>query len=383
MKKSLISRHLDLSQILKAKSYILLGPRQTGKSSLIREQLKNVKKYNLLLQEDFRKLSFDPTLIRKELTADDTLIVIDEFQRLPELLDEVHFIIEEYNIKFLLTGSSARKLHKQNINLLGGRARTLHIHPFTFTELKEKFDLQRVVNFGLIPGIYFSDQPDIDLDAYISSYIEQEIAREGVVRNLTTFTRFLEVAALCQAELIDYTSISNDAQIPRTTIHEYFKILEHTLIGHQLPAWQEPKKRKPIATSKFYFFDWAIPKTLQGLKNITKKSEIFGKAFESYLFHELKTYCDYNNVKDLHFWRTHTKEEVDFILDNKIAIEVKASEIFKKDYVKSLLKLREENLLTDYYVVYLGKNIKIPEYPWLKVINYEDFLKKLYGGKIL
>jgi predicted AAA+ superfamily ATPase len=234
------------------------------------------------------------------------------------------------------------------------------------------------LNYGLIPGLYFSEQPDLDLDAYVSTYIEQEIAAEGLVRNLTAFTRFLEVAALCNAEQIDYSSISSDSQIPRTTIHEYFKILEDTLIGYLLPAWQETKKRKPVATSKFYFFDWAIPKQLQSIKNITEKSEIFGKAFESYMFHELKTYCDYNQIKDLHYWRSRNQDEVDFILNNEIAIEVKASKVFKKEYIKSLKKLKEENLIKTFYIVYLGPDLHLKEEPWLKILNYKNFLVELY-----
>lgn len=375
MKSPYISRILDLKKLLKKKSHIILGPRQTGKSLLIKTNFPKAKKYNLLLKEDFRRLSFDPTLLRKETSEKDKLIIIDEFQRLPELLDEVHYLIEEYGTHFLLTGSSARKLQSQNINLLGGRARFIYLHPFVYSELKEHFSLERALNYGLIPGIYFSDDPEADLNAYVSTYIEQEIAREGLVRNLTTFTRFLEVAALYNAEQINFTAISNDTQIPRTTIHEYFKILEDTLIGYILPAWQESKKRKPIASSKFYFFDWAIPKHLQEIKNVSKKSEIYGKAFESYIFHELKTYADYSNKK-LHYWRTYQQDEVDFILDNKIAIEVKASENFKNDYIKSLIRLHDESLLEKYILIYQGKDLYLKEYPWLEILNYESFLKK-------
>jgi predicted AAA+ superfamily ATPase len=279
----------------------------------------------------------------------------------------------------LLTGSSARKLKSQNINLLGGRARFIRFHPFTFIELKEHFSLEKVVNYGLIPGIYFSNEPEKDLDAYVSTYVQQEIANEGLVRNLTTFTRFLEVAALCHAEQLDYTSVSNDAQIPRTTIHEYFKILEDTLIGHLLPAWRESKKRKPIATSKFYFFDWAIPRKLQELKSITQKSEIFGKAFESYMFHEIKTFCDYHGIKDLHYWRTKDQSEVDFIIDNKIAVEVKGSEVFNNGYLTSLIRLKEEEIIEEFYLIYLGKDLTLEKYPWIKIMNYKNFLTKIYS----
>lgn len=376
MRNTYVPRALNLKKLVANKSHIILGPRQTGKSALIRAEFPDAKKYNLLLKEDFRRLSFDSSLLRKEVTKSDKLVIIDEFQRLPELLDEVHYLIEEYGTHFLLTGSSARKLRNQNTNLLGGRARFIHLHPFTYHELKKKFSLERALNYGLIPGIYFSEEPEADLNAYVSTYIEQEIAREGLVRNLTTFTRFLEVAALCNAEQIDFTSISNDAQIPRTTIHEYFKILEDTLIGYTLPAWRESKKRKPVATPKFYFFDWAIPKHLQEVKTVSKKSELYGKAFESYIFHELKTYCDYNGSKELHYWRTQQQDEVDFILDNKIAIEVKASENFRPDFIKSLVKLKQEELLEKYILVYQGKDLHLEEYPWLEVLNFESFLKK-------
>jgi len=377
-----VKRTINLQSLLKKKSYILLGPRQTGKSFLIREELKSAKKYNLLLAEDYRKLSFDITAIRKEYKPEYKIIVIDEFQRLPELLDEVHYMIEEYDVRFLLTGSSARKLKKDNLNLLGGRARFAYLHPFTFNELGDLFDLNRAVNYGLIPGLYFSEEPDKDLDAYLASYVELEIAREGLVRSLPSFTRFLEVAALSQAEQVDFTSISNDTQIPRTTIHEYFKIIEDTLLGYMLPTWKQAKKRKPIATSKFYFFDWAIPKKLQGIKNITEKSTVFGKAFESYIFHELKTYCDYNNT-ELHYWRTRDQHEVDFILNHKIAIEVKASHQFKKEYVKSLAKIKEEDSLEQFYIIYLGPDLKLDEFKWIKVLNYQNFLSLLYKGQIL
>lgn len=377
-----VKRTLNIQNMLQKKSYLLLGPRQTGKSFLIREDLKSAKKYNLLLTEDFRKLSFDITTIRKEYKPEYDIIVIDEFQRLPELLDEVHYMIEEYGVRFLLTGSSARKLKKDNINLLGGRARFAYLHPFTFHELGDHFNLNRVLNYGLIPGIYFSDEPEKDLDAYITSYIELEIAREGLVRSLPSFTRFLEVAALSNAEQIDYTAISSDAQIPRTTIHEYFKILEDTLLGYTLPTWKQTIKRKPIASSKFYFFDWSIPKKLQGIQNITQKSANFGKAFESYIFHELKTYCDYYDG-ELHYWRTRDQYEVDFILNHKVAIEVKASSHFKKEYVKSLSKLKDEESIEQFYIIYLGEDLKIDDFKWVKVLNYQNFLSLLYKGKIL
>jgi predicted AAA+ superfamily ATPase len=378
-----IKRTLDLKKLLKSKSYILLGPRQTGKTFLIRQQLPKVKKYNLLLQEDFQKFSFDITLLRKELTAEDKLIVIDEIQKLPELLDEIQYLIEEKGIRFLLTGSSARKLKRQSTNLLAGRARIIALHPFTSKELGKLFTVERAVNFGMLPSVYLSDKPLVDLKSYVGLYVQQEISHESLVRNLTTFTRFLEVASLCNAEQIDFTSISNDTQVSRTTIHEYFQVLEDTLIGHRLPAWLATKKRKPMTTDKFYFFDWGVAKTLQGIKEVPPKSEIYGKAIESLVFQELKAYCDYNDIDELHYWRSYQKDEVDFILNNKVAIEVKSGVVFRKDWISSIQNLYNEKLLNKYFIVYLGKTLNLEEYSWLQVINIEEFFAKLWSGNVL
>jgi predicted AAA+ superfamily ATPase len=369
---------LDLKLLLKTKSHFLLGPRQTGKSFLIKETLKGVKTYNLLHRDTFLKLNVDQTLIRKELTPNDKIIVIDEIQKIPELLDEVHAIIEDYGIIFLLTGSSARKLHKSGANMLGGRARIQYFHSFTLSELDKQFDLEKVVNRGLLPSVYFSEDPDADLRGYIALYLDQEIAREGLVRNLPAFSRFLEIAALGNAEQVDFTAIANDAQVKRTTVHEYFQILKDTLIIHELCAWQEPKKRKPVATSKFYFFDWGIVKQLQGLGTIKLKSPLFGKAFETYIFHELKAFCDYNPKHELHYWRTQQQHEVDFILDGKYAIEVKSSSILSNKDISGLIALSEEKLIEQYFIVYTGTTEqRLGPDKKIHAIPYKIFLTKI------
>lgn len=378
-----IPRLLKLDRLLTKKSYFLLGPRQTGKSFLIRKQLKAHKSYNLLLKDVFQKLSFNPSLIRQELTDQDKVIIIDEIQKIPELLDEVQYLIEEKGIHFLLTGSSARKLKKYGTNLLGGRARVIHFHPFVRAELKEHFDLHRALNFGLIPSIYFSEEPETDLDAYLGLYLQQEIANEGLTRNLPAFSRFLEVAALCNGEQIDFSRISNDAQVPRTTIHEYFQILKDTLVATELPAWKESVKRKPVATSKFYFFDFGIVRKMQKLGEVKTGSPTFGKAFEAYLFHEIKSYCDYKNIKDLHYWRTHSQEEVDFIINNEVAVEVKGKETISEKDLKGLRKLKEEGLLKKYILVHLGENKTLDIDKDIKIMNWKYFLDELWAGKIL
>jgi predicted AAA+ superfamily ATPase len=375
---SYVPRILDVKTKLEKKSHFLFGPRQTGKSFLIKHELpQDWKLYNLLDNEVFVALSRRPSLIRKELSQNDRFIIIDEIQKLPQLLDEVHLMIEENNINFLLTGSSARKLRRGGVNLLGGRARNLSLHPFCYLELKPfGFDLFRTINYGLLPSIYLSDEPLTDLRAYIGNYLQQEVIAEGLTRNVPAFSRFLEVAALCSGNMINMTKIASDAQVARTTVHEYFKILEDTLLAHTLPAWKETKKRKPISTSKFYFFDLGVVNVLRNQGEIKPRSPDFGEAFETFIFHELKAYTDYSGSQELAYWRSTSNYEVDFILNNQTAIEVKGKETISNADLKGLRALMEEKLVKNYVVVsmvqraYKEKDIQI--LPW------QNFLERLW-----
>jgi predicted AAA+ superfamily ATPase len=216
-----IQRRLTLDKDLKAKSVFLLGPRQTGKSSFIREQLGPHLLYNLLLPETFNRFNFKPQSLVEEIGTNKKLVVIDEIQRIPQLLNVIHYLIEEKGIRFLLTGSSARKLRSTQINLLGGRARLKYLGPFTSEELGDQFDLRRFLKNGLLPSHYFSDDVDADLDAYVGLYLQHEIANEGLTRNVPAFSRFLEVAALGHAEQISLSKIAYEAQVARKTLHEY------------------------------------------------------------------------------------------------------------------------------------------------------------------
>ena len=239
----LISRFLNLPQILEKKSYFLLGPRQTGKTSLIRETMRDCRVYNLLEFETFLRLNQDPSRLRSELKGYKGIVVIDEIQKMPVLLDQVQILIEEQKLHFLLTGSSARKLRRSGVDLLGGRARTLRMHALTSMELGEHFDLMRAINFGTLPAIYFSEEPKADLQAYAGEYLKEEIAAEGLTRNVPAFSRFLQVAALSNGQIINYQAISSDAAVPRTTVQEYFSILKDTLIAEELEPWRKTKKK--------------------------------------------------------------------------------------------------------------------------------------------
>jgi len=276
-----IDRVLDLAELLKKKSYFLLGPRQTGKTSLIKKTLSHARVYDLLDTSVYLDLSRDPARIEQELRPDDQLVVIDEIQRLPQLLNEAHRLIETRGIRFLLTGSSARKLRRGGVNLLGGRARTVYLHPLSFRELGERFDLDRALRFGTIPSIYFSDDPAADLQAYTGMYLQQEIMAESALRNVPAFSRFLKVAALCNGTIVNFTEVANDAQVARTTVYEYFAILRDTLILHELPAWRATRTRKPIVSSKYYFFDTGVVAALQG-RTVSAGTPEFGEAFETF-----------------------------------------------------------------------------------------------------
>jgi predicted AAA+ superfamily ATPase len=377
-----IERNLKLSQILKHKSAFLFGPRQTGKSILIRSQLsqlEGVKTYNLLDRQLYSKLVHNPSLIRQELTPKDKIIVIDEFQKIPEILDEVHLMIEEHNIRFLLTGSSSRALKRRGVNLLGGRAHRHILYPFSWSELAKSdlnFDLLRALNTGLLPSIYLSPEPEEDLLSYVGDYLKEEIAAEALTRNIGAFSRFLEVAGANHAQMINYTSVANDAGVPVTTVREYFQILKDTFIGSELLAYKQTVKRKPIATSKFYFFDIGVARTLQKRTNLQMGSPEFAEAFESFIFHELQCYMAYKQKKEeLTYWRSTAQHEVDFLLGEEMAIEVKGKKNISSNDLKGLKALREEGIFKRYIVVCLEDRPRLLDE--IEILPWEYFLNEL------
>jgi len=372
-----IKRLVDLNVLLDKKSHFLLGPRQTGKTFLIHRTLKNVRVYDLLDSEIYLALSRNPGRISEELQPQDRIVVIDEIQRLPELLNEVHRLIETKGVRFLLTGSSARKLRRGGINLLGGRARTKYLHPLTYKELNEHFDLFLAIERGLIPSIYFSDDPRADLQAYAGAYLQQEILAEGATRNIPAFSRFLRVAAFCNATIVNFTNVANDAQVARTTVYEYFEILKDTLILYELPAWRKSKKRKPLASSKYYFFDVGAVAVLQE-REFRAGTPEFGEAFETYLMHELKSYSDYISGEQLSYWRSTSGFEVDFIIGDHTALEVKAKKNLSPKDIKSLRMLAEEGKLKRYICVSMEpRRRKIGN---IDILPYKEFLDLLWNG---
>ncbi|MBH0178560.1 MAG: ATP-binding protein [Nitrospira sp.] len=373
-----IPRILDLPKLLSTKSYFLFGPRQTGKTFMIRRQFPKAKYYNLHETDTFLKFNQAPHRLRQELTGKDKLVIMDEIQKLPLLLDEIQVLIDDRQARFLLTGSSARALKRKGLNLLGGRARTKRLHPLCYRELAHEFDLVKALDRGLLPSLYFSDSPYEDLQAYVGTYLKEEIAAEAVVRNLPAFSRFLTVAALCNGQMLNYSKIASDAQVPKSTVQEYFHILRDTLLGDDLPAWRRTEKRKPLTTAKFYLFDVGIVRHLQRRRHLQEGSPEFGEAFEAYLHHELKTYCDYKGVPDLAYWRSTSDFEVDFILNDRTAIEVKAKTNVSDRDLRGLRALQEEGLLKHYLVVSLEA---VPRrVGGIQILPWQEFLARLWQG---
>lgn len=372
-----VPRVIDLPALLATRSHFLLGPRQTGKTSLIRNTLRDAKVYDLLDTSVYLALSQRPGRLAEELGPRDRIVVIDEIQRLPELLNEVHRLIETRGVRFLLTGSSARKLRRGGVNLLGGRARTKYLHPLTWRELGDRFDLARAMARGLLASIYFSDDPQADLQAYAGLYLQQEIIAEGATRSVPAFSRFLKVAALCNGTLVNFTNVANDAQVARTTVYEYFEILKDTLVLYELPAWRKTKTRKPIASSKYYFFDVGVVGSLQG-RTFRPGTPEFGEAFETFLMQELVSYRDYVSGEAISHWRSTSGFEVDFIVDDHTAVEVKAKESVSRQDLKSLRALAEEKTLKRYLCVCLEPRPRKTE--GIAVLPFGDFLDALWNG---
>jgi predicted AAA+ superfamily ATPase len=377
--KAYIERQLKLTPLLEKKSHFLFGPRQTGKTFLIQNSLKEARVYDLLDTSIFLALSRNPERIEQEIAPGDRIVVIDEIQRLPELLNEVHRLIESRGIHFLLTGSSARKLRRGGINLLGGRARMRSLHPLTYNELGDRFHLEQALERGLLPSIYFSDDHLADLDAYTGLYLQQEIVAEGVVRNIPAFSRFLRIAAFCNSKIVNFTNVSNDAQVARTTVYEYFEVLKDTLILQELPAWRKSKKRKPIASSKYYFFDVGVVSALQDRVYRPGTPE-YGEAFETYIFHELISYRDYVSGEPLSYWRSTSGFEVDFIIGDHTAVEIKAKANISNRDIKSLQALSEEQRLKRYFCVCFVPRRRTVDS--IVIVPYKEFLDMLWGGEI-
>ena len=386
-----IKRVTNIKSKIERKSQFLFGPRSTGKTSYITNELSEniVLRWDLLNTRLRRKAETDPGLLYEEAAAlnkDGGLIVIDEIQKVPELLDEVHRLIEEKNFRFLLTGSSARKLVKSGVNLLGGRAGKCYLFPFVYPEVRDlEFSLEHIFTSGLLPESYLSDDPDSVLDDYISTYLYDEIQNEGAVRNLPAFSRFMEVAAISNGSILNFTNIAKDVGLSKTSIREWYQILTDTLLGFELQPFTKTKKRKSIESAKYYLFDVGILRELLQCPTPTETQTEYGMFFETYILNEIKAYLSYSGKErklPLSFWRSTSGFEVDAIIGDEIAIELKtAKNLIPRDF-RGLKAFSEEGIAKKYIIISREERKRLVDdlflvYPW------KDFLKELWDGEII
>lgn len=365
----------------------MLGPRATGKSYLIAEQLsKKAVILDLLRGDLYLQLTAKPWELESIIDAALAIesrpyVVLDEIQKIPLLLDEVHRLIESRKMRFLLTGSSARKLKRGHANLLAGRAWIAHLHPLSWVEIP-RFNLDHYLRYGGLPIIYGSEEPDEELNAYVKTYLYEEIQAESLVRKLPLFSRFLTVVGLTNGQLLNFARIASDTAIPATTVREYYSILEDTLLGFTLTPWEKSKKRKAIHTAKFYLFDLGVTHTLAGTKVLDRNSDLYGKSFEHWIGLELRSYLDYHRKNDtLAFWRSKHQHEVDFILGDHTAIEVKATKKVTPHDLKNLRALQEEHILKQFILISHDKIETKNNSIWC--MHWQTFIENLWDEKII
>lgn len=366
-------------------SYFLWGPRQTGKSTLLHARFPDALYYDLLLADEFARLQRDPTLMRKEVLAANALstpVIIDEIQLIPLLLGEVQWLITQHQIPFILCGSSPRKLKRTAANLLGGRALTRQLFPLVSAEI-EDCELSRALTHGLLPRHYLHATPHRALQAYIGTYLKEEIAAEAVVRNLPAFSRFLEAAAFSNGSIPVHKNIAQDCGVSPPTVKDYFDILVDTMIGYLLPVFQKRPKRRVYQSPKFYYFDVGVANYLLKRHTIEPGSETFGHAFEHFLFQELLAFTHYaDDPVPLAYWRTTSQLEVDFILgDHEVAIEVKGVDEVKPHHTKGLRTFAEEYTVKKQIIVSCDKRRR--DLGSITVLPWRDFLSDLWSGKIV
>jgi predicted AAA+ superfamily ATPase len=309
------------------------------------------------------------------------LIVIDEVQKIPHLLDEVHRLIEKTQNRFLLTGSSARSLKRGDANMLGGRAWEARLFPLVSNEIQE-FDLDRYLRFGGLPHVYTSNDPDEELRAYASLYLREEIMAEGIVRDLPRFSRLLKVAALSNSRQVNFTKLASDVGCAPSTAIEHFRILEDTLIGFFLEPWRVTRNRKEATKAKFYFFDTGVANTLAGTETLDRNSDLYGRALEQLVAMELRAYIHYRRLKhELHYWAVSDETEVDFVLPDVLAIEVKATAKATQRDLKGLLALERVKKLPKKILISLDPTAVIDQ--GVHILPLHQFLTSLWNDELI
>ena len=362
----------------------LFGGRQVGKSTLLRERFPDAV-YVDLLDPDTRKRFERRTMEFYEMLVKyppKTLVIVDEIQKLPELLDIVHKLMVEKDLHFILSGSSARKIKRAGVNQLGGRANEENLYPLVYAEIPD-YDFDRAIQNGMIPRHYDVKDARKRLQGYINLYLKEEIEAEALVQNIATFERFLEVAAVMNTEILNYDNIASDCGVSVNTVKAYFKILYDTLLGFEVKPYRKVVKRRLLQTSKFYYFDVGIPNYLLNRFHLMSETPEYGHAFENLVMQEIRAYLDYTDrEEELTYWHTYNKDEVDAVIgDARIAIEIKSTDHVESKHKKGLQKFVEEHPQARQIIV--SRDFLTRRSGDIDLYYVTDFFKALWAGEII
>ena len=376
-------------------SAFLWGARKTGKSTFLREAFPGSVSFDFLRTDLLIAFTTRPALLREQLLAKPPSslvlpVILDEVQKVPALLDEVHGLIEGHGLRFVLCGSSARKLKRGRANLLGGRAWRYEMLPLVSAEFpgaaegEEGMDLLRALNNGLIPSHYLSANPRKSLDAYVRDYLQEEVFDEGLTRNMPAFSRFFEALGYCHGELINHANISRDCGVDAKTVKEYFQILCDTLLGRFVLPYKKRQERQVISKApKFYLFDVGVAGAVAKRRIVEPRGDLFGKAFEHLVFMELVAHASYSELAyEIHFWRTKGGAEVDFVLgDGEVAVEVKGTSRVDDRDLRSLRLFGETHRPRSSIVVCNESAERVVD--GIRVVPWRSFFQELWEGRII
>lgn len=372
-----------------SENFFLWGPRQTGKTTLLRQRYRASRWVDLLKADEFRRYATRPEALREEIEAENPTrrplhVVVDEVQKVPALLDEIHWLIEHRGVTFALCGSSARRVRRAGVNLLGGRALRYELRGLTSHELDTDFDLDRAAQFGYLPRVLQSSRPGRLLDDYIADYLRQEIAEEGRVRNLPAFGAFLDAAAIGDGSTVNFTNIARECGVSSPTVKQYYGVLEETLIGRWLPAWQQRPKRRTIVAPRFYFSDVGIVNRLARRGAPQRGSDAYGHAFENWVHHELASFCSYRAPEEtLSWWRLASGIEVDFILgDMRVAVEAKAKRQVTNRDLRGLRHLAKDHPEVRKRIVACLEPRPRRTEDGIEILPAADFAARLWSGEL-
>lgn len=382
-----IKRLLNL-ELPQRQSAFLWGPRKTGKSTFLRDTFPRSLIYDFLKTDLALEFAKRPSLLREQLLVKDAAVlehpvILDEIQKVPQVLDEVHWLIENKGLRFILCGSSARKLRRGKSNLLGGRAWRFEMFPLVSAEL-ERIDLIRALTRGLIPDHYLRDDYQNSLRGYVQDYLKEEVFAEGLTRNIPAFARFFDAVGYSHGQMTNFSNIARDCGVDAKTVKEYYQILADTLLGRMVEPFRKKRSRQIITKApKFYLFDVGIAGAIIKRTIPEERGESFGRAFEHFIFTEIAAHSSYSGLNyGIHYWRTKSGFEVDFVLgEGEVAVEVKGQSLVDNRDLRPLSAFCDEHSPRAALVVSLEREERAVG--GMHVLPWRMFLERLWAGKII